>query len=290
MNTRTTRFLTVVAASLFVFTGSGQPLSAQSWQLIWSDEFNGAANSYPDSSKWKYDTGAGGWGNGEWETYCAPGSNATPCNAALPNVFLDGQGNLVIRARRDASGKWTSARLKTQGLFSFQYGRVEARMKLTVGNGLWPAFWMLGSHIGSVGWPNCGENDIIEWVDWYGPGTTSSTSHGPGYFSNAGITARYTFPDRGRIDDSGYHIYGLIWSPNLLEYYRDSPKDIFLTITPASLPSGSRWVFNAPFFLLLNQAVGGNWFQGPDVTTPSPADMLVDYVRVYQTASTPRPE
>lgn len=281
---RDSYFLTLSAAILLLFAVSAQPLSAQNWKLIWSDEFNGAANTYPDSSKWTYDTGAGGWGNSELETYCSVGSNTAPCNGAYPNAFIDGNGNLVIRARRDSFGNWTSARLKTQGLFSFQYGRIEARMKLTVGNGLWPAFWMLGNNIGKVGWPTCGEDDIMEWVDSYGPETTSSTSHGPGYSGGSGIGAKYTFPNGERIDDSGYHIYGLIWSQNLLQYYRDSPSDVFLTITPSSIPAGDRWVFNAPFFILLNQAVGGNWFAGPDSTTPNPADVLVDYVRVYQAA------
>jgi beta-glucanase (GH16 family) len=287
MHLRVSHYLVLFAANLFLFAALEQPMCAQNWQLIWSDEFNGAANSYPDSSKWTYDTGGGGWGNSELETYCAPGSNAAPCNSAFPNVFMDGNGNLVIRARKDSSGNWTSARLKTQGLFSFQYGRIEARMKLTVGNGLWPAFWMLGNNIGTVGWPTCGEDDIMEWVDSYGPSTTSSTPHGPGYSGGNGIVAKYTFPNGGRIDDSGYHIYGLIWSPNLLQYYRDSPSNIFLTITPSSIPSGDQWVYNAPFFILLNQAVGGNWFPGPDGMTPNPADMLVDYVRVYQATAGP---
>jgi beta-glucanase (GH16 family) len=273
------------AAIALLLAVTAQPMFAQNWQLIWSDEFNGAANSSPDPSKWTYDTGGGGFGNSELETYCSPGMNTAPCNASLPNEFMDGNGNLVIRARKDSAGNWTSARLKTQGIFSFQYGRVEARIKLTVGNGLWPAFWMLGNNIGTAGWPTCGEDDIMEWVDSYTPNSTSSTSHGPGYSGGGGIGARYTFPNGGRIDDAGYHIYGLIWSQNLLQYYRDSPSNIFLTVTPSSIPAGDQWVFNAPFFILLNQAVGGNWFPGPDATTPNPADMLVDYVRVYQAAS-----
>ncbi|MBV8808938.1 MAG: family 16 glycosylhydrolase [Acidobacteriaceae bacterium] len=269
-------------AGILMCMAAAHPAAAQNWQLIWSDEFNGAAGSFPDSTKWMYDTGGGGWGNDELEIYCSPGSNRAPCSAANPNVFMDGNGNLVIRARKDSEGNWTSARLNTQGLFSFQYGRVEARIKLTVGNGLWPTLWMLGNNIDSVGWPQCGEDDILEWVDSYGPNTTDSASHGPGYSGGNPILATYTFPNGGRIDDSGYHIYGLIWSPDLLQYYRDSPSNIFLTITPSSIPPGDQWVFNAPFFIILNLAVGGNWFPGPDSTTPNPADMLVDYVRVYQ--------
>ena len=176
-----TLLVTFSATIVLLLAATAQPLFAQNWQLIWSDEFNGANGTAPDPNKWTYDTGGGGFGNSELQTYCSPGMNTAPCNASLPNEFMDGNGNLVIRARKDSSGNWTSARLKTQGKFSFQYGRVEARIKLTVGNGLWPAFWMLGNNIGTAGWPQCGEDDIMEWVDSYGPTSTSSTTHGPGY-------------------------------------------------------------------------------------------------------------
>lgn len=115
----------VLTAGFLVWMAAAAPAAAQNWQLIWSDEFNGAAGSFPDSTKWTYDTGGGGWGNSELETYCSPGSNTAPCSSANPNAFMDGNGNLVIRARKDSSGNWTSARMKTQGLFSFQYGRIE---------------------------------------------------------------------------------------------------------------------------------------------------------------------
>jgi beta-glucanase (GH16 family) len=265
------------------------PARAQTWNLVWSDEFNGAAGAYPDGSKWSYDVGGGGWGNGEWETYCAPGSNAAPCSAANPNAFTDGKGNLVIRARRDAAGSWTSARMLTSGKFTFQFGRVEARMKLVAANGLWPAFWMLGSNIGSVGWPACGEIDIMEWVDNYGPSQTSSTIHGPGYSGASGIGVQTGFPNGTRIDDASYHVYGVIWSNNQVQFYRDTPTNITRTITSANIPAGTSWAYNHPFFILLNQAVGGNWFPGPDSTTPAVNDVLVDYVRVYQASTTPPP-
>ena len=285
------RLATIVAlpaAGLLALAGAAQPTAhAQSWNLIWSDEFNGASGAYPDSSKWTYDTGNNnGWGNGELEYYCAPGSNTAPCSSSQPNVYQDGSGNLIIHARKDSSGQWTSARLKTQGIFQFQYGRAEARMKLPVGDGLWPAFWMLGSDITSVGWPQSGEQDIMEWVQSYGPNTTSSTTHGPGYSGGNGIGARYTFPNGGRVDDAGYHTYGVIWSPNLLQYYRDSTSNIFLTVSSSTIPAGSQWVFNNPFFLLLNFAIGSGGFPGPtDSTTPTSANVLVDYVRVYQQSS-----
>ena len=127
------------------------PAHAQTWNLVWSDEFNGPAGTFPDSTKWNYDVGNnGGWGNGESEFYCSAGSNSAPCSSANPNVFMNGSGSLVIRARRDAAGTWTSTRMLTSGKFSAQYGRVEARMRLASANGLWPAFWMLGTNIGSV--------------------------------------------------------------------------------------------------------------------------------------------
>ncbi len=278
--------LALLAGGLLAF--AAQPAAnAQNWTLIWSDEFNGASGAYPDASKWNYDTGNNnGWGNGELEIYCAPGSNTAPCAASQPNAYQDGNGDLVIHARKDSSGQWTSARLKTLGKFQFQYGRVEARMKLPVGDGLWPAFWMLGANINSVGWPQTGEDDILEWVQSYGPNTTSSTTHGPGYSGGNGIGARYTFPNGGRVDDAAYHVYGLIWSPNLLQYYRDSTSNIFLTISPSTIPAGTQWVYNNPFFILLNFAIGSGGFPGPtDGSTPSSANTLIDYVRVYQQSS-----
>ena len=170
--------------------------------------------------------------------------------------------------------------MKTEGLQQFQYGRIEARIKLTFGKGLWPAFWMLGTNIPTVGWPNCGESDIMEWFDLYPPTATSSTDHGPGYSGGNGIGSLFPFPNGGRIDDATYHTYGVIWSPYQMQFYRDDWTTSFLTITPSVIPPGKQWVFNHPFFLLLNEAVGSFFFPGPDATTPVPADMLVDYVRV----------
>ena len=268
------RFCLVLAALLFGASALGQTLQ-------WSDEFSETAGSLPDAARWTYDTGHSGFGNPEIEHYCAAGSNQPPCSSAEPNAYQDGQGHLVVRAIRHPDGQWTSARLKTQGLEQFQYGRIEARMKLPVGNGFWPAFWMLGANINSVGWPRCGEQDIMEWVQSYTPGKTSSTTHGPGYSGGKGISAQLPFPDGGRTDD-GYHIYGVLWTPNSLQYYRDEPTNVYLTLTPPSLPPGSAWVFNNPFFLLLNLAIGSGGFPGAtDNTTPATAIMLVDYVRVY---------
>jgi beta-glucanase (GH16 family) len=257
-------------------------LHAQRWSLQWSDEFNSPAGTLPSSANWTYDTGNSGFGNPEAEYYCAPTSTTAPCRPDQPNAFQDGKGHLVLRAVRDGEGRWTSARLKSQGLRQFKYGRIEARMRLPVGPGFWPAFWMLGSDIGTVPWPGCGEQDIVEWVQKYGPAASSSTTHGPGYSGDHGITAQSAFPNGGRVDDADFHVYGVIWKPNSLQYYRDDPAHVFLTTTPATLPPGSAWVFDKPFFLLLNFAIGTGGFPGTtNATTPSDASVLVDYVRVY---------
>ena len=261
---------------------------AEPWRLVWQDEFGGSAGTPPDPAKWKAETGNGdsGWGNGELEYYCPPGSSAAPCDARSPNAYRDGRGRLVLRAVRTSSGAWTSARLKTDGLFSFQYGRVEARLRLPVGAGLWPAFWMLGVDISSAGWPACGELDIMENVPagvprGLGPGKILSTIHGPGYSGDAGISRKYSFPLSGRVDE-GFHVYGMLWSPGRVAFYVDDWRKPFAALTPAELPQGAAWVFDKPQFLLLNLAVGGQWPGAPDAATPDPARMLVDYVRVYR--------
>ena len=276
----------VLVLLILLFAASPQKAQAQTWTLQWSDEFNSAAGTYPSSANWTYDTGNSGFGNPEIEDYCTPGSSASPCVASQPNAYQDGSGNLVITAVKNSSGQWTSARLKSQGLQQFQYGRIEARMKLPVGDGFWPAFWMLGADINSDPWPGCGEMDIMEWVQSYTPTTTSSTTHGPGYSGANGIGAKFTFPGGGRVDDANYHVYGVIWGANSIQYYRDSPSNVFETLTPAGIPSGDQWVYNNPFFILLNLAIGSGGFPGAtDSSTPSSATMLVDYVRVYSASA-----
>lgn len=255
--------------------------AAQAWQLVWSDEFNGPAGSAPSGADWTFALGKNN-ANGELEFYCPPGNNTAPCNASTPNIFEDGKGNLVIRAIHTPSGTWTSGRMNTSGRHTFQFGRLEARMKLVPGAGFWPAFWMLGSNIGTVGWPTCGEQDIMEWVPQYTPTTTSSTIHGPGYSGANGIGSRFTFPNGGRIDDAAYHTYGVIWSQNKMEYYRDDWTKPFFTVTSSNIPAGTQWVFNHPFFILFDFAIGGGFPGPPDASSPSPADVLVDYVRVYE--------
>ncbi len=267
------------AALLHCCTGSA---SSQDWKLRWSDEFNAPVGTLPDPRNWSYDTGGGGWGNGELEIYCAPTSTIAPCDATRPNAFQDGHGHLVLRAEQRA-GVWSSARLKSTGKRQFQYGRIEARIKLQAAPGFWPAFWMLGSTIGTAGWPAAGEQDIMEWVQRYGPGSTSSTIHGPGYSGAHGLSRRFPFAAPGRIDDTGFHTYGVVWSENLLQFYRDDPARPFFTVKPSDLSGGATWVYNQPFFLLLNFAIGGGGFPGnTSTTTPLTGTVLVDYVRVYQ--------
>ena len=271
------RALALVVALLL--SGFASTLHAQGWVQVWSDEFNGASGVAPSSSTWNFDTGGGGWGNGELETYCAPYSSTYPCDPNNTNIYEDGSGHLVIRAL-NYNGTWTSGRMNTSGKEQWTYGRMEASMLLPEGAGMWPAFWMLGANIGSVGWPNCGEQDIMEWVQSYGNYGTSSHIHGPGYSGANGIGATYYF---GNGPTSNWHTYGDIWGYNQIQFYRDSTSNIFLTITPSNIPSGDTWVFNNPFFILLNLAVGGGGFPGTTNSgTPNPSYMLVDYVRVYQ--------
>lgn len=241
--------------------------SAPQWKLLWADEFNGPANTLPDDSKWTYDLGAGGWGNRELETY----------TNSLANVFQDGAGHLVIRALATGSGGYTSARLKTLGKFAVRYGKIEARIRIPFGQGIWPAFWMLGDDIGSAGWPTCGEIDIMENIGKE-PSTVHGTVHGPGYSGGNGIGHAYEIAAGQRFADD-YHVYAVTWSPKGIVFLVDDRP--YFEVRPQSLPAGTRWVYDHPFFLLLNVAVGGSWPGNPDGTTVFPQEMLVDWVRVW---------
>jgi beta-glucanase (GH16 family) len=282
--------------------------SAQDWgKPVWSDEFNSTTpNTRPDPSKWKFDIGSKGWGNNELETYCAPGSSTpAPCDSKHINAFQDGKGHLVIQAIRmstspEPAGRWTSARLKTRGLADFQYGRIEACMKLPVGAGLWPSVWMLGT---KGEWPVGGEIDIMEDVPatggaggGLGPTIIESTLNGPSSTGKEGLYSLakdFTFPKGARVDDGNpaCHVYGIIWSPFMVQWYVDDWRVPFFIRTAGDVPPDGRWVANTPhrYYLLLNLAVGGDWPGSPNSTTPSPAQTLVDYVRVYQAAKVSAP-
>ena len=256
---------------------------------VWSDEFDGAAMQVPDSTNWTFDVGNQSWGNHEVETYCAPGPAITKgCDPRHPNAFLDGAGHLVLRAQRNIDGNWTSARITTRGLKSFKYGRIEARMKMPVGTGLWPAFWMLGANFDKVGWPAAGTVDVAENVgltprsNGLGPGMIRSSLHGPGYSGSDSLHRDYRLPNGERIDDGGFHTYGIIWSPGMIQFYVDDPSNVFFAQNMSDLPDGGEWVFDQPFYLVMNLAVGGDWAGDPDNSTRSPSEMVVDYVRVYK--------
>lgn len=260
--------------------GSSSGSTVTKETLAWSDEFNGTtANSAPNPQNWTYDTGAGGWGNNELETYCAYGSATAPCDPSNPNVYVGTDGYLHIVARNPSSGVYTSARIKSEGLQSFQYGRIEARIQMPAGQGMWPAFWMLGSDISSKPWPACGEMDIMESVGKI-PSINVGSIHGTG-FTGSQIGTEYTLPNNEKFAD-GFHTFGIIWSPKRIKFYVDYPSNVYATYTPSSLPPGAGWPFdNGKFFFILNVAVGGGWPGQPDAAAVFPQQMLVDYVRVY---------
>jgi beta-glucanase (GH16 family) len=247
------------------------------WTLAWSDEFDGPNGSAIDSSKWSFDVGGNGWGNNELETY----------TSRVTNAHLEG-GLLVIKALKETltgsdniTRNYTSARLLTKNKFTQAYGRFEARIKIPYGQGLWPAFWMLGDNIDSAHWPNCGEIDIMENIGKE-PAMVHGTFHGPGYSGGSGVSAAYTLSGAQKFSDD-FHTFAVEWEPNVMRFYVDGL--LYKTRTPADLPAGASWVFDHPFFIILNVAVGGGWPGNPDATTVFPQQMLVDYVRVYQRAA-----
>lgn len=289
MRTRWISIFFVLASALSAQTTGG-------WQLVWSDEFNGSAGSPPDPTKWNYDlgVGSGGWGNGELESY----TNSTQ------NAYQDGNGNLVITAIRSSTGAYTSARLQTGAPgastkttdLSWQYGLIVARIKLPFGQGVWPAFWMLGENFGLVGWPACGEIDIMENFGTFNNNIdiNSGNLHGPiaagssAAYENVGSPYTLLY---GEQVNTEYHVYAIQWSQDSVTFYVDGQP--YYTGKPASVPAGE-WEFNNPFFILLNLAIGGpSTFLGtPNPNSPFPnQQMFVDYVRVYQvtpvTAATP---
>lgn len=235
----------------------------EGWNLVWHDEFD---DKTIEPKNWTYDLGAGGWGNGEAEYY-----TSRPENARLEN------GLLVIEARQEKyeGAYYTSARLKTQGLQTFQYGRIEARIKVPEGKGFWPAFWMLGENFPVVGWPDCGEIDIMEYIGRE-PDLIFGTLHGPGYSGALGIS-RWNRQNYNIADD--FHIYAIEWGANQIQWFYDG--QLYHTVSPADI-GDRKWVFDQPFFIILNLAVGGQ-LPGPvGLDTVFPAQLYVDYVRVYQ--------
>jgi beta-glucanase (GH16 family) len=271
--------LLIVGGSTVAATEAQSPPA--SWQLSWSDEFNGPNGSAPDPAKWAFVTGGKGFGNNELETY-----TNRPVNTQLRD------GNLVITAQKeDLTGPdgiprhYTSARIHTKGLFSQAYGRFEASIQLPAGGkGIWPAFWLLGDNSHADGWPKCGEIDIIENIG--DPATIYSTLHGPGYSGGNGISAKFPLPV-GESVHTGFHLYAVEWAPRDIKFFFDD--HLIAERTPADLPPGTTWVYDHPFFIILNLAVGGAWPGNPDEATPFPQQMLVNYVRVYTSNSQSSP-
>ena len=242
--------------------------------MVWSDEFTGRNDSAVDSAKWSFDIGGKGWGNNELQTYTSRRTNATIKN-----------GLLLITVRKETlagpdkiTRHYTSARLLTKNKFTQAYGRFEARIKIPYGQGIWPAFWMMGDNIGSVGWPNCGEIDIMENIGRE-PSIVYGTLHGPGYSGANGINATHALPYGQKLSDD-FHIFSVEWEPNVIRFYVDGM--LYRTRGPADLPTGAKWVFDHPFFIILNVAVGGAFPGNPDATSVFPQVMQVDYVRVHQ--------
>jgi len=269
----------VPLAAFFAYAQPPQtvPAPPPGYTLVWSDEFSSPDGALPDPAKWTYDIGGNGWGNQELEFY-----TDHPQNAHIAS------GNLVITAQKEktvpASGEareYTSARLKTQNLFSQAYGRFEARIKIPKGEGIWPAFWMLGDDITAVGWPKCGEIDIMENIGKE-PSAVHASIHGPPDPASgkptADLTTKFSLPGNPKLADD-FHLYAVEWEPNELRFFIDQTK--YATFTRKQWPANAPWPFDHKFFIILNLAVGGSWPGPPDNSTIFPQQMLVDYVRVY---------
>jgi len=248
-----------------------QKIDQPEWQLVWSDEFEGPAGEQLDPSKWTYDIGRGqdGWGNQELQFY----------TNRPENIAKDGEGHLVITAIREnfQGAQYTSARFKSQGLFDQKYGKFEARLKTPYGQGLWPAFWMLGSNIQDVGWPMCGEIDIMELRGQL-PSIAECAVHGPGYSAGNSITGKFTLQN-GRFDNE-FHLFTVVWQEDKLDFYIDN--FLYRRIEKKEIEFRGEWVYDHPFFLLFNVAVGGTFLGSPAPNTPFPQQMFIDYVRVYK--------
>jgi beta-glucanase (GH16 family) len=244
--------------------------------LVWADEFDAPEGTPPDPTRWTFDLGGGGWGNEELQWYMDDPTH----------VAHDGAGDLVITAREAPAGltcwygpcRYTSARLLTRGLFELTYGRVEARIRVPAGAGLWPAFWMLGTDIGTVGWPRSGEIDVMENVGRQ-PRLLYGTLHGPGYSGSDGFGGTLLL-DAPLAED--FHVFAVDWQPGHIAWSVDGTR--YHEATPADVAPDA-WVFDHPFFLLLDLAVGGHFGGAVSTTTRFPAELVIDHVRVYQVAA-----
>lgn len=262
-----------VAGAVYVNHRSAAP---EPGAVVWADEFDGSAGSAADPSRWRHDVGGSGWGNEELQYYTDGSANAA----------LDGSGHLVITARPEAPAgsscwygtcRYSSARLLTAGAFSHQYGRFEARMKVPAGTGTWPAFWMLGDNIAVNPWPASGEIDVMEHVGTE-PAVVKGSMHGPGFSATDSLNRDVRLRGGGDFADD-FHTFAVDWTPDSVTWYLDGRR--YSQFTRDDVPQGG-WVFDRPFFLLVNLAIGGIWPGEPDPSTPFPAELVVDYVRVYE--------
>ena len=257
------------------------PLALQQWRLVWSDEFDGAAGARIDATRWTHDRGDGcavgicGWGNSEKESYADD----------VSNVSLDGRGALAITARIAPPGltcyygpcRYTSAKVKTKGLMAAKPGRVEARIRLPSGQGLWPAFWMLGNSHPETPWPRSGELDIME-NHGSDSRSTSSAIHGPGYSGQTPFAHSHALASSSFADD--FHTFAVEWDAEKVRFYVDAT--MHYEVQRATVERSGPWVFDQPFYVILNLAVGGHFDGDPASDSVVPATMLVDYVRVYE--------
>ncbi len=262
----------MVAAMLLLSAGRCEAPGAEAGDVTFEDTFDGPSGASPDAAAWTFDIGGDGFGNEQLEH-----------NTERPqNASLDGDGHLVITARREDfdGNNYTSARLTTTSTFAQAYGRFEARIKVPTGQGIWPAFWLLGDNIETVTWPACGEIDILE-LRGQQPDVVYGSLHGPGYSGAGAINQSFTLP-AGETFADDFHVFAVDWEPERIRFFVDD--SLYQTVTPATL--GSReWVFDHPFRIIINLAVGGNFVGSPDATTVFPASLVVDAVRV--TAGSP---
>ncbi len=258
------RFGSLLTFCLLGLVGCTEPDGP--WVLAWEDDFQGAAGALPSQANWRFDVGED-WGNAQLEYDTDRATNAS----------LDGAGHLRITARQESyKGRgYTSARINTQGLHEQKYGRFEARIKLPSGRGIWPAFWLLGANKDVVGWPQSGEIDILEYRGQE-PSVAIGSLHGPGYSGGQALTRRYVLPE-GRFD-ADFHDFTVEWDEDQIKWKVDG--QLYHEIKRSYVPGD--WVFDHPFYIIMNLAVGGGFVGSPDGSTTFPQTMLVDYVRVYK--------
>ncbi len=240
------------------------------WTLVWEDDFSGPAGSPPNPEVWTPDIGGGGWGNNQLEY------------DTDRNAVLDGEGHLTITARAEEyeGNDYTSARITTKGKLEHGDGRFEADIRIPAGQGLWPAFWLLGTNIDTLSWPACGEVDILE-AKGEDPSVTYATVHGPGYSGAGGISADFPLQTGSFADD--FYTFAVDIDPEHLSFWVDDTR--VGVVRPGDLPAGTSWVFNQSWFMILNLAVGGNFVERPEDPSVFPAVMTVDAVRIYERAS-----